>query len=179
MMNTLKLAACAVSLSLGLAACSQQAGPAGALGNGSTGSFAGTGMGGGEALGTLAGAGLGGLAGSQFGHGTGKIATTILGVGLGGFIGNRIGNSLDKGTIAYNNQQTQVALNNNPPGQALPWQSPSNPQVTGTIVPQQVYQNPQGQYCREYTETIMIGGQPQQSVGQACRNPDGSWTPVS
>jgi uncharacterized membrane protein YgcG len=29
--------------------------------------------------------------------------------------------------------------------------------------------------CREFTETVTIGGQPQQAVGQACRQPDGSW----
>jgi surface antigen len=31
------------------------------------------------------------------------------------------------------------------------------------------------QNCREFTATVMIGGQPQQAVGQACRQPDGSW----
>ncbi len=178
-MKTLKLTACTVALSLSLAACATQTGQPGPLGNGSTGSAGGSGIGGGEAVGTLAGAGLGGLLGNQFGHGSGKVLTTVGGVLLGGFLGNRVGNSLDRGTIAYNQQQTQVALNNNQPGQALPWKSPSNPQVTGTIVPQQVYQNQQGQYCREYTQNILIGGQNQQSVGTACRNPDGSWTPVS
>ena len=178
-MTIKKLTASTVALSLMLAACSQGAGQPGALGNGSTGSFLGSGMGGGEALGTLAGAGLGGYAGSNIGHGSGKLAATAIGVLAGGFLGNRIGNSLDKGSVAYANQQTQVALNNNQPGQALPWQSPTNPQVQGTIVPQQVYQGANGQYCREYTTRILVGGQWQSGVGQACRNPDGSWTPSS
>ena len=178
-MKTLKLTACSLAVTIALAGCAQQQGQAGYLGNGSTGSIGGSGIGGGEALGTLAGAGLGGLAGNQIGRGTGKTIATVGGVLLGGFLGNRVGNALDKGSIAYNQQQTQVALNNNQPGQALPWKSPSNPQVSGTIVPQQVYVNPQGQYCREYTQNILIGGQNQQSVGTACRNPDGSWTPVS
>ena len=29
--------------------------------------------------------------------------------------------------------------------------------------------------CREFTVQVMVGGQPQQAVGQACPQPDGSW----
>jgi len=29
--------------------------------------------------------------------------------------------------------------------------------------------------CREYTSQTMIGGQPQQTVGTACQQPDGTW----
>jgi hypothetical protein len=29
--------------------------------------------------------------------------------------------------------------------------------------------------CREFTETVMIGGQPRQATGQACPQPDGTW----
>ncbi len=34
---------------------------------------------------------------------------------------------------------------------------------------------PSGDYCREYQAVSVIGGQPQQSYGQACLQPDGSW----
>ena len=36
---------------------------------------------------------------------------------------------------------------------------------------------PQGepQNCREFTAQVMVGGQPQQAVGQACQQPDGTW----
>jgi hypothetical protein len=30
-------------------------------------------------------------------------------------------------------------------------------------------------YCREYTATAMVDGQPQQTVGTACQQPDGRW----
>ena len=36
-----------------------------------------------------------------------------------------------------------------------------------------------GRNCRAYTETIYIDGQPQTARGTACRNPDGTWTPLS
>jgi hypothetical protein len=30
-------------------------------------------------------------------------------------------------------------------------------------------------YCREYTSTAIVDGQPQQTVGTACQQPDGRW----
>lgn len=29
--------------------------------------------------------------------------------------------------------------------------------------------------CREFAQTITVGGQPVQAVGTACRQPDGTW----
>jgi surface antigen len=37
------------------------------------------------------------------------------------------------------------------------------------------YQTSAGQYCREYQQTIVVGGQSQSAYGTACRQPDGSW----
>ena len=37
----------------------------------------------------------------------------------------------------------------------------------------------QNQYCREYTKTLNIAGQIQQSYGTACMQPDGSWQIVN
>ncbi len=49
-----------------------------------------------------------------------------------------------------------------------------------TYVPPQSYAAPPAaaapqQECREYRTTSLIGGQPQQIVGRACQQPDGSW----
>jgi surface antigen len=33
--------------------------------------------------------------------------------------------------------------------------------------------------CRQYTHTIYVNGQPQAARGTACKNPDGSWSPVA
>jgi hypothetical protein len=44
--------------------------------------------------------------------------------------------------------------------------------VTPTSAP---YRTADGRYCREYTSTVMVGGQPQSSYGTACQMPDGSW----
>ncbi len=41
------------------------------------------------------------------------------------------------------------------------------------------YTDSSGRYCREYQSTVMVGGQPQQSYGTACRQPDGTWRVVN
>jgi surface antigen len=43
------------------------------------------------------------------------------------------------------------------------------------VTPTHTYQGTGGQYCREYQQTIIIDGKPNQSYGTACRQPDGSW----
>ena len=34
---------------------------------------------------------------------------------------------------------------------------------------------PPAEDCRDFTETVTIGGRPQQAYGRACRQPDGTW----
>lgn len=36
-----------------------------------------------------------------------------------------------------------------------------------------------GQDCREYQQTVMVGGQPSPAYGTACRQADGSWKIIS
>jgi surface antigen len=38
-----------------------------------------------------------------------------------------------------------------------------------------VTQNNNGQYCREYRQTVKVGGKTQEGYGTACRQPDGTW----
>lgn len=123
--------------------------------------------------GALVGAGAGGLIGSQFGHGEGKGVATVLGVLAGGLIGSQVGASLDRADAAALHQTTQTALETAPANQALPWRNPNSGNY-GTVTPGPVYQS-SGQYCREFQQTIVVGGQQQQGYGRACRQPDGSW----
>jgi surface antigen len=32
-----------------------------------------------------------------------------------------------------------------------------------------------GGYCREFQQTVRVGGRSRQAYGTACREPDGSW----
>ncbi len=124
--------------------------------------------------GTLIGALGGGLVGSQFGSGSGKLAATAAGTLLGAFVGNEVGQSLDRADQAYAKPADQKALETAPTGQSIAWNNPDNGH-SGTITPEKTYQAPSGQYCREFQQTVTINGQPQQSYGTACRQPDGSW----
>lgn len=128
-------------------------------------------------IGTLAGAVGGGIIGSNVGGGKGKIAGTIVGTLLGAAIGSSIGASLDKADMQYYNSASQNALENGQPGQSMPWKNPQSGNY-GSVTPSNYYQNSSGQYCREYTQTITVGGKTEKGYGTACRQPDGSWQVV-
>lgn len=125
-------------------------------------------------IGTVGGGVLGALAGSTIGGGRGRIVATAAGAILGGFAGSSIGKSLDQADAAYANQTAQRALETSQPGQALPWRNPESGN-SGVIVPQAPYQTADGTYCREFQQSIIVGGQKQSAYGKACRQPDGSW----
>jgi len=56
----------------------------------------------------------------------------------------------------------------------VPWTNPDNGHA-GTVTPTRTYQTAGGTYCREYQQTVTIGGKDERSYGTACRQPDGSW----
>lgn len=127
--------------------------------------------------GGLVGAGLGGLAGSQIGGGTGKLVATGAGVLIGALIGSEVGKSLDKADRDYAARaQNQAAAA--PIGQTIVW---SNPETghSGHVTPTREGRDTStGAYCREFQQTITVGGQSRQGYGTACRQPDGSWKVV-
>jgi surface antigen len=128
-------------------------------------------------IGTLAGAIGGGVIGHNIGGGSGQTVATIAGTLLGAAIGNSIGGSLDNADMAAYNDTSRRALENAPAGQTLPWKNPKSGNY-GSITPSNYYQTASGQYCREYTQTIVVGGKKQSGYGTACRAPDGTWNIV-
>jgi len=72
----------------------------------------------------------------------------------------------------------QYALENNPSNQASDWVNPDTGR-SGVVMPIATYDDDQGQPCREFVTTIIIGGREEQGYGTACRQPDGSWQIVS
>ncbi|MDX1975180.1 MAG: RT0821/Lpp0805 family surface protein [Rickettsiales bacterium] len=166
-MKTSKILAVLVTASM-LTACSQPMGRAG-QGISQGGSSVNK-----QDIGTLGGAVAGGIIGSNIGKGKGAIAGTIGGTLLGAMLGSSIGASLDKADMAAIDNTSQRALETAQPGQALPW---SNPQTgnSGTVTPSNYYQTASGQYCREFNQTVNVGGKTEKAYGTACRQPDGSW----
>ncbi len=102
----------------------------------------------------------------------------VMGALAGAAIGNSIGKSLDQADRRSMYQAQQAALESYPTGQKSTWYNPGTGN-SGTYVPQPAYQSDNGRYCREYQQSVTIGGQVQEAYGKACRQPDGSWQIVN
>jgi surface antigen len=130
-----------------------------------------------ENTGTLLGALGGAVIGSQFGGGAGgHVAGAVIGAAAGGVIGNRIGASLDEEDRRRAYAAEVQALEGGAAGAPVGWRSERSGRY-GSVVPGPYYVD-NGRRCRAFTETIYIDGRPQTARGTACRNPDGTWTPV-
>lgn len=155
----LKKLAVAGMLTASLAACDQNAGTK-------------------QNFGTLLGAVGGGLAGSQIGGGRGTLVAVGVGTLLGALVGGEVGKSLDNADRAVMQQTTTRTLETVPSGQTSSWRNPDSGNY-GTVTPQPAYQTSSGQQCREFTQTVTVGGKTQEAYGTACRQPDGTWKIVS
>lgn len=137
-----------------------------------------TGTGPKENTGTLVGALAGAAIGSQIGGGPGeRIAAGVGGALIGGLIGNRIGSAMDDEDKQRAYAAQMQALESGPSGAPVAWRNPDSGRY-GSVVPGPAYDS-HGTKCRPYTHTIYIDGRPQTARGSACRNPDGTWNPVT
>lgn len=123
------------------------------------------------AIGAMGGAAAGGLIGAAAGGGTTGI---IGGVLLGGLLGGAVGNALDQRDRQIAAQTAQHSFETSPTGTTSTWQNPDSGH-SGTVTPTRTYENTSGQHCREFQQTVTVGGETQQAYGTACRQPDGSW----
>ncbi|WP_417432648.1 RT0821/Lpp0805 family surface protein [Kiloniella sp.] len=126
-----------------------------------------------QTVGGLGGALAGGLLGAQFGKGSGQIVAAAAGAVVGGFLGSEVGRYMDdedkrKADTAYNRAQTA------PVGQTIAWNNPDSGN-SGTVTPVRDGTSSEGKYCREYQQTVVIGGKTEEAYGTACRQEDGSW----
>ncbi len=127
-----------------------------------------------EIGGLLVGAALGGFLGSQIGGGGGAIVATGAGVFLGALIGGGIGKQLDEKDRLEAQRATQSALESSRSGQTITWTNPDTGN-SGTVTPTKTYQKNSNEYCREFQQTVTIGGKTEDAFGTACRQHDGSW----
>lgn len=171
-MNKFIITLIAVS-SLSLAACTQTTGNR----------YGGGGYGGSginmnkENVGMGVGALAGGLAGSQVGSGSGRLWATGAGVLLGALLGSSVGASLDKADMAYA-QQASYQAHQAPIGQQVTWNNPQSGN-SGYITPVRDGRDNYGRYCREYQQTIMVGGRRETGYGTACQTQNGDWEIMS
>ena len=125
------------------------------------------------------GMGLGALTGGALAYGLSKGSSnkelwTVLGIGLGAMVGQDIGAQLDDRDRMLAGQALEQTLEYAPTDTVGSWSNPDSGH-SGTFTPRKTFQTAQGSPCREFTQTIYVGGQEQQGYGTACRQADGSW----
>lgn len=130
-----------------------------------------------QTIGTGAGAVAGGLLGSQVGGGSGRLWATGAGVLLGALVGSEIGSSLDRADRMYM-AQAQQRVYSAPIGETVTWNNPETGHA-GTYTAVRDGSTASGRYCREYQQTVMVGGRQESAYGTACQQPDGSWEIVN
>ncbi|PHZ86311.1 RT0821/Lpp0805 family surface protein [Paremcibacter congregatus] len=131
----------------------------------------------GTMLGAIGGAAIGSALGDN-GDGTTHFFAVAAGTMAGAAIGNSIGRSLDEADRAAMARHRQVALESYPSGETATWYNPDSGN-SGSYRPKPAYQTETGQYCREYQQTITVGGKTEEAYGKACRQPDGTWKIVN
>ncbi len=126
-----------------------------------------------ELGGAAAGGAVGGLIASQIFRGSGSGAGIAAGVIAGALLGQSAGKSLDRAD-RISMQQAQAQAYNAPIGQQITWNNPQSGN-SGAFTPTRAGQGPGGEQCREFQQTIVIGGKTEAGYGVACLQPDGSW----
>lgn len=114
--------------------------------------------------GTLIGAVFGAVAGANVGKGKGRDASIAIGAVLGSLAGSSVGESLDR----IDKLNRNVVLETAPIGSVSTWVNPDSGH-TVSVAPRRTYRTSRGTYCREFLQTITVGGKKQQGYGTACR----------
>ena len=127
-----------------------------------------------ELAGTIIGGTAGAMVGDQVGSGSGNKAAIALGAIIGASAGRAIGASLDQTSRNQMGNSTFQSLNS---GERISWNNPNNSggAASGTTQITNIGRTSDGRECREYLNTVNIGGQQQTAYGTACRSPGGSW----
>lgn len=93
---------------------------------------------------------------------------------LQGGVVSRAGADLSNGQKQRALEAEYRALENSPSGQKVAW---SDDDAAGEVVAAAPYQVG-NQNCRQYKHSVVMDGKTFQARGTACRNDDGTWTPL-
>lgn len=104
------------------------------------------------------------------------VGAAIVEAMAGGLIGGSLGSGLDSRDRRRALEAEYRALEYTPAGQAVSWGEPAS--RGGEVVAGSPYRVG-SQDCRQYTHTVFAGTRSQTARGSACRNADGSWTPLA
>ena len=139
------------------------------------------GMGENETAGSILGGVAGAVVGNQFGSGDGKTAATALGAVIGAMVGGNVGRSLDATSRQRAGAAAERALDTADVGESIIWDNPDNAggPAHGSATVTRQGADTQGRTCREFQQTVIIGGREEQSYGTACRDENGDWKIVT
>ncbi|MGL6430440.1 RT0821/Lpp0805 family surface protein [Aeromonas caviae] len=73
-------------------------------------------------------------------------------------------------------EAAQVKATTAPLNDPVTW---SNGDASGSVTAVREGTSSSGRYCREFQQTITVGGKKEDAFGTACQKPDGSWEIVS
>jgi surface antigen len=122
-------------------------------------------------IGAFTGAAAGGLIGSAASGGGAE--AIVAGVLLGGLLGGAVGDSLDRADRRYAVVSYQQGLEYHPSGRPSYWHNPASGHA-GSFTPTRSWETAYGP-CREYTQTVRVGGRVRGARGIACRDAYGQW----
>lgn len=105
------------------------------------------------------------------------VGTAIVQAMAGGLIGGPVGAKLDARERRRALEAEYRALEYTPAGQSVKWGQAGGRRY-GEVVAGSPYRVG-AQDCRQYTHTVNLDGRAQTARGAACRNTDGSWTPLA
>ena len=125
-----------------------------------------------DPAGVIIGAVLGGLLGNAASNNS--TGGTAAGVFVGGAIGAMLTTKLDCEDRAYAYRTYSDGFNSGRTNVKYEWRNPKNDR-RGEFQVRNYYDDPDGFRCANYTQTIYVGGRPQEASGRACRQPNGSW----
>ena len=130
-----------------------------------------------ETTGTVLGGVAGAVVGNQFGKGSGQTAATALGAIIGATVGRNIGQALDETSRQRAGAAAEQALDHAAVGEAITWENPANEAgpAHGSATVTRQGTDGEGRTCREFQQTVTIGGREEQSYGTACRDENGDW----
>lgn len=69
-------------------------------------------------------------------------------------------------------EQAQIEATSAPVGSTIVW---NDANASGGVSVLRDGRSSGGQYCREFLQTVTVGGRSEQAYGTACRQPDGAW----
>lgn len=106
-----------------------------------------------------------------------RVGAAIVEAMAGGLVGGTIGADLDSRDRRRALEAEYRTLEYTPAGQAVSW-GKAGSRRHGEVVAGSPYRVG-SQDCRQYRHTVHVDGRARTARGTACRNPDGSWTPLA